>query len=87
MSNTRSKYLVLQLDYTTAEVEDNMFCGEIPNAVYFAAPQPPTEVAPVVLIIVNGKPHIVRSESPPGARLPNYDSVLFKLAEASVSLT
>jgi len=80
-NDARSEYLVLQFSYTTAEIEESRFSGETPNPLYFATPQPPVKVAPIVLTVIDGEPCVVRDEAPPGARLPNRNSRLFKLAD------
>ena len=82
-NDAQFEYLVLQFSYTTAEIEESRFSGEIPDPLYFAMPQPPIEVTPIVLTVIDGEPCVIRDESPPGARLPNPDSRLFKLASAS----
>lgn len=80
-SDARSEYLVLQFSYTTAEIEEHRFFGETPDPLYFAMPQPPDEVLPIVLRVIDGELRVVKDESPPGARLPNPNSRLFKLAD------
>ena len=80
MTDTQSEYLVLEFTYTTAEIEGNRFCGETPDPVYFAMPEPPIEAAPVTLTVIDGQLRVVRDQSPPGAVLPNYASSLFEFA-------
>jgi len=82
-NDARSEYLVLQFSYTTAEIEGSRFSGETPNPLYFVMPQPPMEVPPLVLTVIDGEIRVVKDESPPGARLPNPASTLFKLANTS----
>ena len=82
-NDARSEYLVLQFSYTTAEIEESRFSGETPNPLYFAMPQSPIEVSPMVLTVIDGEARVVKDESPPGARLPDPASGLFKLANAS----
>ena len=81
-SNAQSEYLVLQFSYTTAEIEESRFFGETSNPLYFAMLQPPAEMHPVVLTVIDGEARIVKDESPPGARLPDPASGLFRLANA-----
>lgn len=80
-SDAQPGYLVLQFSYTTAEIEESRFTGETPDPLYFAMPKPPIEVPPLVLTVIDGELRIVRDEPPPGARLPNPASRLFKLAD------
>jgi hypothetical protein len=80
-SDAQPEYLALQFSYTTAEIEESRFFGETPDPFYFAMPQPPDEVLPIVLTVIDGELRVVRDESPAGARLPNYNSRLFKLAD------
>ena len=47
-----SEYLVLRFDYTTADIEKNTFCGETPDPVHFAMPEPPVELEPMVLTVI-----------------------------------
>ena len=79
-SDAQSEYLTIQFSYTTADIEESRFSGETPNPLYFAMPRPTMEVSPMVLTVIDGEIRVVKDESPPGARLPNPASGLFKLA-------
>lgn len=82
-SNAQPEYLVLQFSYTTAEVEASRFFGETSNPFYFTTPQSPAERHPVIFTVIDGEARIVKDESPPGARLPDPASGLFRLANVS----
>jgi hypothetical protein len=69
-----------QSDYTTTEVWIES-AGEI-LALSPGMHQPSMEVPPMVLTVIDGKIRVVKDESPPGARLPNPASGLFRLANA-----
>jgi hypothetical protein len=81
-NNAQSEYLVLLFSYTTAQIEESRFSGDTPNPLYFVMPQPPIEVSPMVLTVIDGEVRVVEDESPPGAELPNLASGLFDLADA-----
>jgi len=81
-NDAQCEYLVLQFSYTTAQIEESRFSGDTPNPLYFAMPQPPIEVSPVVLTVIDGEVRVVKDEAPPGAKLPNLASGLFDLANA-----
>ena len=81
-SNAQSEYIVLQFSYTTAEIEESRFSGETPDPFYFAIPQAPVKVHPVVFTVIDGEARIVKDECPPGAQLPDPASGLFRLASA-----
>jgi hypothetical protein len=83
-SDAQAEYLVLQFSYTTGDIEGTRFSGEIPDPFYFVTPQPPVEIQPVVLTVIDGKPSVVKFAAPPGSQSPNPASRLFKLAETSV---
>jgi hypothetical protein len=78
MNSVNSDYLVLEFNYTTADIEQNSFSGETPNPVYFAESEPPEKFSPITLKVIDGELYVVKDEIPPGAKLPNYDSYLFK---------
>jgi len=82
-TNAQSEYLVFQFNYTTAEIERLRFFGEVSGPLYYAISQPPVEVRPMVLTVIDGELCEVKDEYPPGARLPNFLAGIFKLAEAS----
>lgn len=82
-TNAQSEYLILQFNYTTAEVERLRFFGEVSGPLYYDVSQPPVEICPAVFTVIDGELCEVKDESPPGARMPEPSSGIFKLAEVS----
>ena len=79
-SDGQVEFDISRINYTTAEVEMNWFSGENPDPFYFVMYESPIEMSPMVLTVIDGEVRIVRDESPPGARILNFESALFKFA-------
>lgn len=75
------EYSASQSGYTTTEIWIDP-TGENLIPPISDAPQSPVE-AILVLTVIDGEARVVKDESPPGARLPDPASGLFKLANAS----
>lgn len=82
-TNAQSEYLILQFNYTTAEIERLRFFGEISGPLYYGVYQPSVNVRPMVFTVIDSELCEVKDEYPPGARLPDFSAGIFKLAEAS----
>ena len=72
--------LTSQSDFSSTEVTLEP-TGEPPVFFDSGAPQSPFGTAEVILTVIDGELCIVKDETPPGARLPNYNSRLVKLAD------
>jgi len=82
-TNAQSEYLVLQFNYTTAEIERLRFFGEVSGPLYYGVYQPSVEIRPAVFTVIDGEICEVKDEFPPNARMPEPSSGIFKLAEVS----
>ncbi|MBN2003922.1 MAG: hypothetical protein JXA21_11250 [Anaerolineae bacterium] len=78
-SDNQSKYVTQQFCYTTAQIEERRFCGEIPDPLYFIMPAQPDDAPPMMLTIIDGEPRIVKDAPPPGAILPSDNTRLYRL--------
>lgn len=80
-SHSAREHSTSQSGYTTTEVWIESM-GEMLIPLSSGVPQAPMEEFPMVLTVIDGEIRVVKDESPPGARLPNPASGLFKLANA-----
>lgn len=81
-SHSPRDYSTSQSGYTATEVWTES-PGETLIPLSSGEPQPPMEVPRMVLTVIDGEIRVVKDEAPPGARLPNPASGLFKLANVS----
>lgn len=70
-----------QSGYTATEIWTEPV-GEMLMSLGSGGREAPMEVSSMVLTVIDGEIRVVKDEAPPGARLPNPDSDLFKLANA-----
>lgn len=70
-SNDEAEYPSLQISYTTADIENNLFFGETPNPLYFIMPEPLAKMPSAVFTVIDGELREIKNEAPPGARLPS----------------
>ncbi len=75
-----SEYVAMQFYYTTAEIEQSRFYGELSPSPDLAIPEPSTEMVPAVFRIVDGEARLLVNQAPPRARFPDPDSRLFRLS-------
>jgi hypothetical protein len=80
-SHSTQGYHTSQPDHSATEVRIEPI-GEMLTPLSSDALQSPVDVFPMVLTVIDGEIRVVKDEAPPGARLPNPASGLFKLANA-----
>jgi|GEM_PF-5821937 len=79
-SDANPEYLVQRFFYTTAEIEEMVFWGEVSDPRRSVSSELSAEVNPVIFTVIDGEARVVKDESPPGAKLADPASGLFRLA-------
>jgi len=78
-SHSAREHFTSQSGYTATEIWIEPI-GEVLIPLGSGEREVPMEASSMVLTLIDGEIRVVKDESPPGARLPNPASGLFKLA-------